>query len=475
MVIAAGVWAWLYALGVEGRREWAEVASELTSKGEMLTAQGRTTRAAADDQNFFADPLWKELMPGSPVAKEQWQIAALSAPVDMAALQTNFSDVVLPEDAKDFAELYRKMVALNSEESGVPSAAGSQKAARAFLAAIQPVEGILNRIQELSWRPMAVFPIRYEEGLRMQMPYLSPVLPIGKIFSARAQARATIGDTSGAVADTRTLLRLGTLFGQEPLLMSQLVASTMESLAAETARHCLPESSALQAQELQKAFLSVNRIVALHDSLRNERAVFNDTITKQRWSLRDFFDSVGMETISDSRSIYLSVLFWPWLRNNQASYNRYMQAWIEALAAGDRLGPRDAIAAARVLPPNFENKDLQKKYIFLKLILNSTHRVFKIISQRQSEVNQAVIACAIQRYFLNNRALPSDLRALQPEFLLELPRDVITAEDFHYVRESETTYKLWSPGWNEVDDGGLMPAKRSDLESADWVWQGRVR
>jgi hypothetical protein len=91
-------------------------------------------------------------------------------------------------------------------------------------------------------------------------------------------------------------------------------------------------------------------------------------------------------------------------------------------------------------------------------------------------VNEAIVACALERYRLAQGQLPESLEALSPRFLQKMPHDVITGVPLIYRRTPDGRFILYFVGWNEKDDGGtvlLTQAKQpsSDLTQGDWVWQ----
>ena len=93
-------------------------------------------------------------------------------------------------------------------------------------------------------------------------------------------------------------------------------------------------------------------------------------------------------------------------------------------------------------------------------------------------VDEARIACALERYRLTHGAYPPTLEALVPAYINELPRDVIDGEPYRYRLNGEGDYLLYSVGWNQTDDGGKASyqfnndsrRKAIDVDHGDWVW-----
>ena len=90
------------------------------------------------------------------------------------------------------------------------------------------------------------------------------------------------------------------------------------------------------------------------------------------------------------------------------------------------------------------------------------------LAHNQTLVNEAQIACALERYHLAHGEYPETLDALVPQFIEKLPHDIIGGQPLHYRRTNNGKFLLYSVGWNETDDGGIASDK---MDQGDWVWQ----
>ena len=90
-------------------------------------------------------------------------------------------------------------------------------------------------------------------------------------------------------------------------------------------------------------------------------------------------------------------------------------------------------------------------------------------AHNQTEINEALIACALERFHLAHHEYPENLDALVPQFLDTLPHDVIGGQPFHYRHTSDGAFVLYSVGWNGRDDGGVRGGPSPNADS-DWVW-----
>ncbi|MCB1095036.1 MAG: hypothetical protein KDN22_05585 [Verrucomicrobiae bacterium] len=83
-------------------------------------------------------------------------------------------------------------------------------------------------------------------------------------------------------------------------------------------------------------------------------------------------------------------------------------------------------------------------------------------------MNNGVVACALERYFIAEGRYPDETAALVPNYLPHLPIDVITGDQLHYVLREDGRPAIWSVGINRRDDEGVP---RKNMGYGDWAWQ----
>jgi hypothetical protein len=81
----------------------------------------------------------------------------------------------------------------------------------------------------------------------------------------------------------------------------------------------------------------------------------------------------------------------------------------------------------------------------------------------QTAVNQAILACALERYRLAHQHYPERLEQLMPEYSRTIPNDVVRGRPMLYENAGDGRFILWSVGPNQTDD-------HHKLLSDDWVW-----
>ena len=89
----------------------------------------------------------------------------------------------------------------------------------------------------------------------------------------------------------------------------------------------------------------------------------------------------------------------------------------------------------------------------------------KAAARAMVEVRLALAACALERYYLKNRAYPATLEALGTE----IARDPFHGGSFRYQSTADS-FKLYSVGPDGKDDGGERKGRMPLMEQADWAW-----
>ncbi|MGO8925843.1 MAG: hypothetical protein ACLQU3_02955 [Limisphaerales bacterium] len=81
----------------------------------------------------------------------------------------------------------------------------------------------------------------------------------------------------------------------------------------------------------------------------------------------------------------------------------------------------------------------------------------------QTSVNQAIIACALERFRLANSVYPETLDQLVPALLARIPHDAVSGRPIIYQNPGEGSFVLRGVGPNGTDD-------RKNPASDDWLW-----
>jgi hypothetical protein len=235
-----------------------------------------------------------------------------------------------------------------------------------------------------------------------------------------------------------------------------------------------PQLAALQ-QQLKEIKLSP----LVRNAFKCERAAMCDTF--ETTSARQFAEMFVVEGRQASRwekiqnPRYLLDLLAPrgWTYQNMTTLALLNQKVIETFDPGN-----SAVVPARAKALESAWLGALKKrspYSFLAAIVFPNFiRAVQTETRTQMLVEEAFVACALERHRLAHGQYPEALEAVVPEFADKLPPDIINGQPLKYRRTPEGQFVLYSIGWNEQDDGGAdMPRQtggRMQFDQGDWVW-----
>ncbi|GAT34578.1 hypothetical protein TSACC_23009 [Terrimicrobium sacchariphilum] len=467
LIVLAGTW-----FSFQGRREWAETKAELQRRGEVLSYEGLVPAPVPPEQNFFADPIWE------PDANGRVDLLALQiGPAEAAHLKAGFPSVADLVKEGDRVKVVQAVGRRAKDRTMTPEEAAF------VLAVLEPVQGDLDTLERLAKRPEARFPVDYSKGLAMPLHHVTALLKLGQVLLRRAQAEAAVGRTEQSVDDILLILRLARTVDDEPVLISFLVALSLDSLALDVIEKQVPSWNAEQAQRVGRALGQSDILKQAARAFRGERAFGNQLVDQLKQASHGEVGKtlqmmVGVSDVENRPTglalIFVDVYRFAFLDGDRAYFNKTHQRWLDSLEK----------EPGRVHPHDFENigTELERekqemnryRHVLTLVMMPALTSAFSRAASVETRVRQARIACAIQRYALSERALPSALDQLVPRYLEGIPTDVISGRPMHY-RSDGKEYVLWSVGWNEKDDRGEgSPSERRPEKKLDWVWKGRL-
>ncbi len=455
------------------------VEAELTERGESISIRDFIPPAIADAENFFADPMWLELTEptrltgnASVPTKLLNRMMPTVTAEEAAALKSAWPEVPWPVD--DFQNR-REGLLSRVWMKFPPDASPEQRRQWAgfTLAALQPLAPLFEKLEVLGTRPQAQFPLEYERGTSMPMPHLNYLMRQGQLLSARARASIYLGESDKALADIALILRLADATKSEPFLVSFLVRCTLIRLAL-SSFHIGLENHAWNARQLADFEERTKTLSVLPDFftvVRGERAHLNITIDKMFAAMHR--PKTGPGTALDA-SEALRKMLTPvvGMANSYdlTRYNRKMQEWLdvmEATAPGEwPTKMRSPQELKKVQDPEF----LQAARPVLDNYRTSIRSEARAL-EAEVRVRQARLACALERHWLKQGTYPAALDALVPEFLPEIPVDLVDPRPMKYRLLNPQKYRLYSIGFDRVDEAG---AANASVEEGDWVW-GRAK
>jgi len=117
----------------------------------------------------------------------------------------------------------------------------------------------------------------------------------------------------------------------------------------------------------------------------------------------------------------------------------------------------------------------QLKLNFTGPLYSSMDRGLVTLLFAETRRQQALAAIALERHWLKNRNYPDTLEKLMPDYLSQIPTDPIDGRPLRYRLNSDSTFTLWSIGFDGKDNGGDPftpdPQKYNfPKETRDFVW-----
>jgi hypothetical protein len=462
-----------------GARAWQSYKRAMEAKGDQFDAARLIPPKVPDDENFAMTPLFAPLFtlppddPRQPVrssANGDDSAANLATNIDVGRFEpVNRTPRPLGAKYATAAGLLDWAAAMRSKDPDYTPAeaviTNPVEAASIILNHLKTSEPLLAELQSATARPNCRFNISYEdwnpkaEGLPGLLEHFVPIKWLFRFLDLHAEAEMVSGRTDQALKDLNVMFRVDDGLRDEPLVMSQLVRMSCVSIMLEPIGEGLLEQrwSEDQLQVLQERLQKTDLIASTVRALYGERDICCNSSFDQGYMLPR-----------------------GWNRFEQVSVNRAFQ---EAVFA------RIDLAGREIKPSVNRSIDLswqQQNAKWLSLILHHTiiakmtlpvySKVPQEVAFAQSEVDMAMLACALGRYRMAQGQYPDDLNALVPRFVTVLPHDIINGQPLKYHRSDNGRFVLYSVGWNEKDDGGVIAARSSntndqDILRGDWVWQ----
>ncbi len=456
-----------------GRRDWARVKEELTARGEPLSLAELQSPPIPDEQNFFADPMWMELadlvdgeveyegrkFPEKQIRlpKGKRQLDGLDralTPEEREALRVAFPDFAVPDDAR-ISNLVREAYRAG-KKADHPA---RRRAAEFILAVLTQIRPVLSRLEELAQRPGAWFPpaLPGEIPLEGHMRYL---MTYSQLLQAQVWAELTVGDHESAARNLAAFLHLPDRLAGDPLMISLLIRVANKELALDAAEVALrtPGWTDAQLEEIQGALTGPDLFAGMAGSLRGERGFVNGVFEELSRKETDR-SSVFAAWSGPLPQLYLGIFG----AGESARRNTIFQNWIDVLDAAPQQGLNARTFAVfhrdlNALKQNTWNRIRFRVTAFGVPNLENTAKKCALL---EDKVRQIRTVCALKRYRLKQGEYPGGLADLVPKYLPLIPVDAATLQPLHY-RKNDGGFLLWTPGWNEKDEGG---------GGDDWAWK----
>jgi hypothetical protein len=226
-----------------------------------------------------------------------------------------------------------------------------------------------------------------------------------------------------------------------------------------------------QLAALQEQLSNINLPPYVFEALREMPAHAErnaETLPVRQW------DSVnGGKPNWTAKSTLLWLMPRGWVYQNIIVAVQLQQRWSDGFdPASGTISPQILEASMRKAQTTL--KQHSPYHIYANIAIPNYAKACQVTAYNQTLVNEAQIACALERYHLANGQYPDTLDALVPQFIETIPHDIIGGQPLHYRRTDDGKFLLYSIGWNETDDGGqpspTVKSRGIDYARGDWVW-----
>jgi hypothetical protein len=307
------------------------------------------------------------------------------------------------------------------------------------------------------------------------LPIAGIYSPLARILGALAQCHLLQGRPEEALRDlalSQDLCRIvdevtrGT-YGALPTLLHETVTTVdINALGDGLSRHAWREPQLAAMQEQLKNINFVSDLKQVMSAGPAQESDFFPNVTA--FNLGQMLFPVSFELNTNAwtwlkATVVGQLIPRGWVYQNMVQLaNGYLAIGESSDSAGQIVDPKkvDAVGTrARAYP---------SPYNYLAMRYDPMHSKWcRGTARSQTRVHQAILACALERDYLARGEYPETLAALVPQFLDQIPNDVIGGQPPHYRRADDGKFILYSIGWSGRDGGGV-PAKTE--EAGDWVW-----
>jgi len=393
-------------------------------------------------------------------------------------------------------QMYFSSPPTNSLTNEFPVPQKPQSAAADVLFGLSKYDSDIEELRQASRLPQSRFPINYDTKLPFDelLPHLSSLKRCSQTLQLRALAELELGQTDKALDDIKLAMRLIDSTRSEPFLISHLVRVAQFSITLQPVYEGLAKHkwSAPQLVELETGLAKLNWLEDCQLAMRGERNLSLATIdylrrTRSNDEFFEMFDIFGAfpmvnkeeehgaiewNLLLSSTYYRLSPTGWFWM--NKALIGKLYQQWYLLVC-----DPEKHLAYASISNQAEQRIDVElfprrPSNMLAAMILGSLTAGERKFAFAQCSADMAMIACALERYRLANGTYPDSLEKVCPQFLGEIPHDVINGQPLKYQRTDDGRFLLYSVGWNEIDDGGKVGFNQSgryDIKTGDWVWE----
>lgn len=453
-----------------GKHAWETYRHEQEAKGENFDWQAFAPPTVPEDENFLAAPAFTNLL-NDKTAFNPFPRSSERFPYSFG----NWQNARLT-DLKSWQRAYRQLRADDNGEA-FPLSPQPQAPAADVLFALSKFDPQVEALRQASLRPQAFIPIHYEDGFnavaQSMLPNLAASKRCAQLLDVRSLAELAAGKSSNALGDVELLFRVNDALRNPPFLISGLVRMAILGIGIQPIWEGLAKHqwSDQQLAVLETILGGEDFLSDYELAMRGERNCAISTYENMR--------RTG-EMIISGDDAHIATIKMRWMPNaffyqNELAFARLDQAWLFPMVD----------IPSRIISPAVQRRIIaevraaQKHYspytIEARMMVPALDAAVNKFAFAQASIDLARVGCALERYHLAHGQYPDSLAALEPQYIPQVPHDIINGQALHYRLKPNGRFVLYSVGWNETDDGGVVVTdpKHGTVrrDAGDWVWQ----
>jgi len=487
-----------------GWHAWNQFKHEWEAKGEKFNFTDFVPPPVPDDQNFAFAPVvassyammldksGHEIKPRNTnvVNRLQLDIAAYAFGSDGPTNRGNWL-MAQKTDLREWQNYYR-WLATKTNAFAVPPQ--PQTPAQDVLLALSKFDPVVEDLRAAARLPASRFPLEYdkEDPAAILLPHLAAMKRSSQLLQLRAIAELQNGQSEKAFDDVKLSLRLADAVRTEPFIITHLVRLAILQIMLQPVWEGLAEHrwSDAQLAALDAELAKLDFLADYEFTIRSEPAFhirLIDYLEQKRGRYQEFVsllsnnnehDADVLNKFPEFAMFYLAPK--GWFDQNKITLVQVRQKWNAPVADDTQqtVSPKLVLAGEAA-----HSKTSRSPFNFFAQLEGFLDNYAQKVARGQTAVNLARVALALERYRLAHREFPEALDVLAPQFLEKIPHDVIGGGPLKYRRTNDGQFVLYSIGWNETDDGGVVEPKvvgvsdrviRNpilDYSQGDWVWR----
>jgi hypothetical protein len=471
---------------VRGKHAWNQYRQQLEARGEKLDFWAYVPPPVPDDQNFAMTPFLAPLFDFNPKPLEPGQ--SLWRDTNGFQRANGFAKELDMGDPYawirgQFTDFQALIVKPKGKATAAKTSSTRAESAGEVMQILKKYDDVLDELRTASQRPHARFNVKYtnEFAPSTLLPHLNVVNRVASAFQVRASAELALNQTDAAWSDIRMALYMADTVKDEPFLISESVRNALVQRSLQPVWEGLVDRkwSETQLREMEQRLGQI--AILTPNTLRGELAYTVLTLDQMRKQTEIEWCTWTLPFTDTFIPHFLVPNGW-YYQNQRTIIRTYEEQVLPVIDLPQRVFPAKAVANEEAIKREFGGGFTPYRFLVKMFLLgdNKDITLFDVeqrFARGQTRVNQAIVACALERYRLANGQFPETLNAISPQYLEKMPLDVITGEPLKYRRTTDGQFVLYSVGWDEKDDGGIMggmtkdKTPKMDIMLGDWVWQ----